>query len=143
MDEQLLKVIAQYGIAPVLVIVLGRVMWQIGQRMILAIDNLGTKWETAGNKMADRFDAHTKADIETIQGLTRQVEHLDGKFDAVLDSLDRTPVNGVPTYPTTTQQPAEERQRIAEPKLLLRSGSTPAQGTTVYAHHKQRGKTNG
>lgn len=141
MDEQLLKVIAQYGIAPVLVVVLGRVMWQIGQRMITAIDNLGTKWETAGNKMADRFDAHTKADIETIQGLTRQVEHLDGKFDAVLDSLDRTPVNGVPEYPPTRQQQAEEQQR-SEPKLL-RSGVTPATGTTVYAHHKQRGKTHG
>lgn len=143
MDEQLIKIVAQYGIGGVFALVLGRIMWRIGERMIAAIDGLGVKWEAASTKMAERFDAHTKADVEAIGALTRKVEHLDGKFDAVLDAQDRAPVNGVPLG-VPNYVPEQPSQPHREP-LQLRSGQTPAVGTptpTVYAQHK-RGRTNG
>lgn len=147
MDEQVIKIAFQYGIGGVFALVLGRIMWRIGERMIASIDALGAKWEAASDKMADRFEAHTKADVEAMGKLTSAVARMDGKLDAVLDAQDRTPVAGVPNFvPEQTSQQYREMQReahqLAQP-LQLRSGQTPAAGSpTTYVQHK-RGRSNG
>lgn len=141
---EIAKLAAQYGIGGFLAFILGRVMWMIGNRMIATIDSLGVKWEAAAEKMAARFDAHTKADVEAIGALTSQVERIEGKFDAVLDAQDRVPA-GVPNFvPEQTSGQYREAQQPPQ-QLQLRSGQTPAVGSptsTGYAQHK-RGATHG
>lgn len=134
MDINTLKVAAQYGIggviAALLVFVLGKILWKIGLRMIGAIDAMRLSHEANTQRiadrfeqLADRFDSHTRADVEALKSVQLSVANLDGKFDAVLDKLDRTPVHGVPI----------------DPELRAK---TPPTGVPIGPQHK-RGRTNG
>jgi hypothetical protein len=147
MDTATLKLAAQYGIGGVislaLVWLLGRILWKIGERMIAAIDALAKSHNESASKiadrfdqLADRFDEHTRADVQALKSVQVSVANLDGKFDAVLDKLDRTPVHGTPLAEPEAQRP----QRMPTPITGTRVVDPPTAGTTY--HHK-RGRTNG
>jgi hypothetical protein len=159
-DAATLKLVAQYGIGGIislaLVWLLGRILWKIGERMIAAIDELrkahsedakamrealdesNDRNRAAFEAMATRFDAHTKADVEALKSVQISVANLDGKFDAVLDKLDRTPPVGVPTVALDDPDPP------AKPIASNIQRRTPGVGTPILPppHHK-RGRTNG
>lgn len=93
-DSSLLeKLLAQGGMGAALL----ALAYLLGTRLIKAID-----------KMTDKFDEHTKADIGAITELTRIMVRMDAKLDTILDerqrvpragsigSEDDTPVRGVP-----------------------------------------------
>lgn len=63
MDIELIKLFGQFGLAGVMLFVLGKIIWKIGLRMIQAIDEVGTRADTASSRIADKLDLHTKTDI--------------------------------------------------------------------------------
>jgi len=63
MDIELIKVLGQFGMAGVMLGILGKVVWNVGLRMIKAIDQVGERADTAANRVGDKLDLHTKTDI--------------------------------------------------------------------------------
>jgi hypothetical protein len=141
MEMEILKALAQYGIAGILVFVLGYIMLKIGQRLIKAIDALES-----------RIDDHTKADVAALYALTARFDRLEQKFDTIIDMGDRltpppfhverdnepTPVGGGPFPPDvqrersgpvgTTPMPLARPSRPADPYHVRRPGTKGSGG---------------
>lgn len=126
----ILKLAGQYGVAGILALVLGFVMYKVGMHLVAAI-----KAQTA------RIDAHTQSDVAALTALTVRIEHmeahletkLDGFVDRVEDWLDRTPVEG-PPHPRHDRQHHERPQNLPPPRSapgeyrIPRAASEPASG---------------
>lgn len=74
MDLEVLKFFGQFGLAGVMLAVLGTVTWRIGLRMIASIDQLckswkeaveklGQSWKESADRVETKLDLHTKADV--------------------------------------------------------------------------------
>lgn len=89
-DQQLWGVLGQAGIGVGALIILSRVVWRIGERMIEAID-----------KLSSRVDEHTKLDLAHHAKVSERLAGLEGMIEGVLDQADRfTPVGPVPRSDT-------------------------------------------
>jgi len=76
-DASLLeKLLAQGGMGAALL----ALAYLLGMRLIKAID-----------KMTDKFEEHTKADVGAITELTKIMVRMDAKLDTVLDERQRIP----------------------------------------------------
>lgn len=117
-----LKLLSQFGVTGVALYVLGRIVWQIGQRMITAIDNLGAKWEATAMHLNDRIDAHTVADVKALGDLKLQVAEFDSKLDTLVEWQERTPVQGVPVAPAI-RLPQEHRAMTPHGGVKRRPGT--------------------
>lgn len=53
MDSELVKLIGQGGFSVGLLVILGKIVWKVGLKMVAAID-----------RMIDKLDSHTKTDVE-------------------------------------------------------------------------------
>lgn len=80
-DSNILQLLGQAGIGVGALIILARVVFKIGERMIAAIDRVGVK-----------IDEHTKADTEALTDLRQDVAVLTAK----IDERGVTPIEGVP-----------------------------------------------
>lgn len=80
-ELDLLKLLGQGGITVVALLVLGRIVFRIGERMVAALDRIGSK-----------LDDHTRADTDAIHGLRQDVAVLSGRVETALSWSDRTPV---------------------------------------------------
>ena len=92
MDPDLVKLIGGgAGLAAALYL-LARVLFRIGERMIAAVD-----------RIAEKVDDHTKADLAHHADVRAAVERLDSKVDTLVDWQERTPVDT--PIPTRRQTP--------------------------------------
>lgn len=48
------------------------------------------------NSLSSKIDEHRTQDLQSHQEMATEVANLHGKFDGVMDRMDRTPVEGVP-----------------------------------------------
>jgi hypothetical protein len=78
----LAKLATQGGIAVLALLLLGKVVLRVGERMIAAID-----------KLVAKVDEHTATDIEHHGEVKQAIVRVEGKIDGVLDERERTPVN--------------------------------------------------
>ena len=103
MDADLIKLVGQgAGLGTVAVgalLMLGRIVKLIGERMIAAID-----------KVTDRLDEHSKADIGAISLLTERMARMEGKLDV---ALEITPIESrrARTAPEAGYYPARKPPR--------------------------------
>jgi len=79
-SPDILKLLAQYGLAGIFAGVIGWIIYRVGLRMIAAIDRL-----------VDKIDAHTKVDIEYHNEVKQDLGELRARIDT---ALDLTPVEG-------------------------------------------------
>lgn len=89
-DANILQLLGQAGIGVGALIILARVVFKIGERMIAAIDRVGSK-----------IDEHTKADTEALGALRQDVAVLNGRVEQALDWKERTPVETPTPRPLT------------------------------------------
>ncbi len=108
-EIDLLKLLGQGGITLVALIVLGRIVFRIGERMVVALDRIGSK-----------LDDHTRADTDAIHGLRQDVAVLSSRVETAIAWSDRTPVEmaGPQTPPFGVPQ---------TPPPLRRDASAPTQ----------------
>lgn len=81
-DSNIMQLLGQAGLGVGALVILARVVLKIGERMIAAIDRVGTK-----------IDDHTKADTEALGALRQDVAVLNGRVEQALDWKERTPVD--------------------------------------------------
>lgn len=112
-DIDVIKLLGQGGIALVAIVILGRVVYQIGQRMIAAIDRIGTKLDEHSSKI----DEHSRENTAAINDLRTDLAVLNGRVSSALEWSGVTPPIGVPE---THGRPA----------------ALPREGTGQYSYHR-------
>jgi hypothetical protein len=68
------KLLGQSGIAVVALLVLGRIVHRIGERLIASVD-----------KMIEKLDEHTKADLAAMAEVRADLEAIQVRIDTALD----------------------------------------------------------
>lgn len=120
-DIEVFKLLGQSGIAVAALAVLARIVWRVGERMIVAIDKIG-----------DKIDSHTKADTAALASvgaelgaLRQDLAVLGSRVDTVIDWGERTPVglNFVESLPI--HAPREERARTPRSGVPQRARTAP------------------
>lgn len=120
---ELLKLLGQGGITAALLFVVGKLLWKIGERMITAIDKLGEK-----------IDLHTQADVKALIALTERIQGLEShtaylatmvksktreRLDQLENQLQRehrsTPIHGVPAISSPQYVERERSERVKTP----------------------------
>lgn len=87
-NTELLKLLGTGGISLVALLVLARLVLRIGERMIVAQD----KMVTAIEKIGEKVDDHTKADVAAQGEVAERIARLEGKIDESLNWSRPTPV---------------------------------------------------
>lgn len=96
-EVEIFRMVGQGGIAVGALIILARVVYRIGERMIAAIDRVGT-----------RIDDHTKEDLAAVAELRQDIAVLDARVEQAIDirrelwEHEPTPVGGRMTTPVGT-----------------------------------------
>ena len=85
-ELDIIKPLGQSGVAVIALVILGRVVWRVGERMIAAIDRVTSK-----------LDEHTVADTRALGDLRQDIAVLSSRVDAAIEWQERTPVGGPPT----------------------------------------------
>lgn len=83
MDPELLKLVGGGGTFVALLYL----VYLVGMRLVAAIDRVGTKVDSMGEK----FDAHTKIDVAHHNDVSEKIVRVEAKLDGRM-----TPVQGVP-----------------------------------------------
>jgi len=120
-DTEIWKLLGQSGIAVGALIVLARIVYRVGERMILAID-----------KVTEKIEAHTKADTAALAAvgvavgdLRQDIAVLAERVDTVIDWGERTPtgfVESLPVHRASTRDVTRELDRPASQERLPRPG---------------------
>lgn len=85
-EDQVVQLLAGSGIAGGLVMLMGRIVMRVAERMIAAIDRVGVK-----------IDDHTTKDLEHHADVREAVARMETRLDEQADWRERsTPVEGVP-----------------------------------------------
>jgi hypothetical protein len=113
---ELLKLLGQSGVAVLALLVLGRIVYRVGERMVVAIDAIRVA-----------VQEHTKIDLEHHGKVAVAIERLDSRIDGILEERERSDTFArveADDEPTPLEKPSRLTRPRGVPTTYSKRGGT-------------------